>query len=429
MRDTPTQQILDVYLQSQLAGKLTSTNAQLSFAYDPGYLQHPNARKLSTSMPLQSGVFGHSIAATFFSGLLPDEGVRARLAQYLSISERNTFALLKAIGGECAGAISLYPEGITPQSQQAPSYRTLSEVETDEVLASLDKRPLLAGEEDVRISGAGAQNKLMIAFTAEGKIAIPTGSTASTHIIKPPIQGLDDSVFNEFFCMQLSSAIGLPTPETSILWIKGKPYYLVARYDRHKNDFGIVHRLHQEDFCQAMHIAPEMKYENEGGPTLEQCFALLSTRIASGAMAGKNKITLLQGVIFNFLIGNGDAHGKNFSILYQGEAESLAPFYDLLCTLIYTDAYKAKMAMKIGGKYKFKEVSIRHWGELGHALGLRPDFVRRQIMIINNDVAKSAASLFGKLNSNPETASPVYEKIMAIIAANHKKMTNFQNDE
>lgn len=421
--------ILDVYLQSQLAGKLTSTNAELTFAYDADYLQSANARKLSASMPLQPEPFGHGIAAPFFSGLLPDEGVRARLARYLSISERNTFALLKAIGGECAGAISLYPEGITPHSQQAPTYRTLSEAEADAVLASLEKRPMLAGEEDVRISGAGAQNKLMIAFDAQGQIAIPTGSTASTHIIKPPIQGLEDSVFNEFFCMQLASAAGLPVPETRILWIKGKPYYLVARYDREADTSGIVHRLHQEDFCQAMHIAPEIKYENEGGPTLEQCFALLDARITSGAMAGKNKITLLQGVIFNYLIGNGDAHGKNFSILYQGESESLAPFYDLLCTLIYSDAYKAKMAMKIGSKYKFKEVGIRHWEKLGVALGFRPDFVRRQIVTINNDVAKAATSLFGKLNGNPETASPVYEKIMAVIAANHQRMSNFQSNE
>lgn len=421
--------ILDVYLQSQLAGKLTSTNAELSFAYDADYLQHPNARKLSASMPLQPEAFGHSIAAPFFSGLLPDEGVRARLARYLSISERNTFALLKAIGGECAGAISLYPEGITPHSQAEPTYRALSEAEADAVLASLDKRPLLAGEEDVRISGAGAQNKLMIAFDAEGQIAIPTGSTASTHIIKPPIQGLEDSVFNEFFCMQLARDAGLPAPETRILWIKGKPYYLVARYDREADTSGIVRRLHQEDFCQAMHIAPEIKYENEGGPTLEQCFTLLDARITSGAMAGKNKITLLQGVIFNYLIGNGDAHGKNFSILYQGEAEYLAPFYDLLCTQIYSDAYKAKMAMKIGGKYKFKEVSIRHWEKLGEALGFRPDFVKRQIVTINNDVAKAATSLFGKLNGNSETASPVYEKIMAVIATNHQRMTNFQSEE
>ena len=87
------------------------------------------------------------------------------------------------------------------------------------------------------------------------------------------------------------------------------------------------------------------------------------------------------------------------------------------------------MAMKIGGKYKFKEVSLRHWEKLGEALGFRPDFVKRQIVTINNDVAKAATSLFGKLNGNPETASPVYEKIMAVIATNHQRMTNFQSEE
>ena len=139
------------------------------------------------------------------------------------------------------------------------------------VLTSLDTRPLLAGEEDVRISGAGAQDKLMIAFV-DGKIAVPTGNTPSTHIIKPPIKGLEETVYNEFFCMKLADAVGLRVPKAEILWLEEKPYYLVERYDRKRDESGIIKRLHQEDFCQAMRISPEIKYESEGGPSLETMF-------------------------------------------------------------------------------------------------------------------------------------------------------------
>ena len=416
-------QALDIYLQGQFVGKLYSENATLSFVYDSAYLKKERATKLSAALPLQSEAFGHSITSPFFSGLLPDEDVRRRLARYLGLSEKNTFSLLREIGGECAGAVSVYPEGVSPHLDRPPTYRILEEAEADEILSSLDKRPFLAGEEDIRISGAGAQDKLMITFV-NGKVAIPTGSTPSTHIIKTAISGLEDSVHNEFFCMRLAKAVGLPVPEVKIFWLKDKPYYLVERYDRRQEETGATLRLHQEDFCQAMRIPPEIKYEDEGGPTLEQCFMLLDERIKSGAMAGKNKLILLQGIIFNFLIGNGDAHGKNFSLLYEGKEESLAPFYDLLSTVVYLGVYKAKMAMKISGKYKFRDVFIPHWERLGKTLGLRPDFVKRQLLMLNNNVTKAATSLYDELNNDPKTSSPIYKKIIAVITQNHRQIAS-----
>ncbi|MCB1558619.1 MAG: type II toxin-antitoxin system HipA family toxin [Alphaproteobacteria bacterium] len=410
---------LDVYLRDRLVGKLFSEQGTLSYVYDAAYLQSSDAVKISVSLPLGTEEFSHSAVAAFFSGLLPDEAVRVRLAKYLGLSDKNIFGLLEAIGGDCAGAISVYPEGKKIASSVSPTYKVLSDDEADEILSSLDKRPMLVGEDDVRISGAGAQDKLMIAFV-DGKIAIPTGQTPSTHIIKPPIKGHPDSVHNEFFCMRLAAAVGLPVPKADIYWLKDKPYYLVERYDRRKNADGVFTRLHQEDFCQALHVPPELKYENEGGPSLEQCFGLLDTRIKSGSMAGKNKITLLQGVIFNYLIGNGDAHGKNFSLLYDGEAESLAPFYDLLSTVIYSDLHKVKMAMKIGGTYKFTDVTDRHWMKLAETIGVRPDFMERQILTMANALQREIGFLYNELNDNPLTASSVYEKIINILAHNHK---------
>lgn len=414
-------QVLDVYLGPRFVGKLTSEKATLGFRYDETYLKSIGPLKLSASLPLQAEPFGHAVTAPYFSGLLPDEDVRRRVARFLRVSEKNTFALLREIGGECAGAVSVYPEGETPHSRSKPSYLTLDEDEADEVLTSLDKRPLLVGEDDIRISGAGAQDKLMVAFV-KGKLAIPKQNTPSTHIIKPPIRDLEDSVFNEFFCMRLAEAVGLPVPHTAIYRVKGKPYYLVERYDRKREKNGTILRLHQEDFCQALQLPPEMKYENEGGPDIPQCFALLDGRIALGVMAGANKFTLLRGIIFNFLIGNGDAHGKNFSLLYRGEVEELAPFYDLLNTIVYGNAFKTKMAMKVSGRYKFNDVRMRHWVALGKELGFRGDFVERQVHLLGNDVARGAGELMVELNRNPETASPIYTKILGSIARIHQKM-------
>ncbi len=146
---------------------------------------------------------------------------------------------------------------------------------------------------------------------------------------------------------EIGSESGAASPRFFIYWLKERPYYLIKRYDRRKNRHGKVIRLHQEDFCQALYLPPEMKYENEGGPTLENCFGLLEERIKTGSMASKNKIILLEGIIFNFLIGNGDAHGKNFSLLYDKNIELLAPFYDLMNTVVYSNRFKVKMAMKI----------------------------------------------------------------------------------
>jgi len=414
--------ILDVYLHNRLIGKLSQDNMSLRFSYDETYLKDKNAFPLSASMPLSQKDFTGSVVSSFFSGLLPDEQVRIRLGRYLGISARNTFGLLREIGGDCAGALSLFPEGVSPLSQKAHSFRVLSDAEAWDILSHLDKRPMLAGEEGVRMSGAGAQDKLMIAFVGNS-IAIPTENTPSTHIIKPQIKGIEFSVQNEFFCMNLAKKVGLPVPEAHILSLKSEVFYLVKRYDRRIEDNGHATRLHQEDFCQALHIAPEHKYENEGGPTLKMCFSLLDEKIKSGLMAGSHKVSLLRGVIFNYLIGNGDAHGKNFSLLYEGHAQSLAPFYDLMCTLVYGHSFKGKMAMKIGGKYAFHDVFLRHFDVLAENISLRPTFVRKAIQKMCERILPAALELRREIENEGSFPCPIYENIVEVIENNTKRLS------
>lgn len=404
---------LKVYLLGSHIGNLHINSGRLSFRYLPSYVKQQNALPLSATLPVQERKFGHNKTEAFFSGLLPDELVRKRLARYLNISAQNTFALLAEIGGECAGAVSLYPEGTSPHQYQSSHYRILAPEEALDLLINLEARPMMAGDGDIRISGAGAQEKLVIAF-ADGKIAIPRGNTPSTHIIKPPIKGLQESVFNEYFCMRLAKETGLPTAEASIYPLEGTFFYLTKRYDR-VTDASKTIRLHQEDFCQAMGIPPHHKYENEGGPNLVACFDLLDSFIKKGQMPGAEKRKLLQGVIFNYLIGNGDAHAKNFSLLYRGEAVFLAPFYDLLCTVVYANAYKTKMAMKIGGQYKFRDVGERHFHALAEKLGMKPDFVEKELKTMAAALPKKAAELASELQELPGLKADIYKDILKVI--------------
>lgn len=369
-----------VYLHEEKVGTLSYDQGKLNFSYLNDYLHKPCARSISVSMPLADVIYPHVIVAPFFSGLLPDEAVRYRLAKYLHLSEKNIFGLLEAIGGECAGAISIKPVDNTPTSALIDDYVILSDKEAMDVMRTLEQRPFLVGEEGIRISAAGAQCKLMIAFI-DGKMAIPKGDTPSTHIIKPNIPGYQDTVWNEYFCMTLAKKIGLNTPKVQIVYLENTPYYVVERYDRMQHK-----RLHQEDFCQILNIPPEMKYENEGGPSLVDCFHAMDGWIRAGKMPGVDKLRLLKLVIYNYIIGNTDAHGKNFSVLYQRQGMILAPCYDLLCTMVYSLNGKDKMAMKLGGEYQHQMIQKKHWEKLALKIGFKPKFLFQQIKKVANDI-------------------------------------------
>ena len=346
---------LDVYLNTILVGKLVQNDkGSLSLTYTAEFL-HKAATGISLSLPLQAAPFTGIEVKAFFSGLLPDEIAKQKIARYLGFSEKNAFALLQAIGGECAGALSLYPEGQIPPIHNDKDIEVLDGTKLRDILELLKKHPLLAGEDKMRLSLAGVQDKLAVDFD-KGKIALVKNGAPTTHILKSVISHISDSVHNELFCMRLAEAIGIIVPKATIHFVGDIPCYIVERYDRKKNVDGSVLRMHQEDFCQALGILPEIKYEREGGPSLAKCLEII---IAHSAKPAADQLRFLDLTIFNYLIGNADAHGKNFSLLYTGSKPELAPAYDLLSTAVYPDLSE-KMAMKISGKYKPNDVVLRH---------------------------------------------------------------------
>ena len=385
---------LDVYLFEHLVGHLAQVNGRLIFSYTPDWLAHSRARALSHSLPLQTAAFDDHATRPFFAGLLPEGDKRKLVAQALQVSRQNDFGLLDGIGGECAGAVTLLEPGqVLPALHTPPAVRWLDDNQLLRLLDDMPQRPMLAGVDGLRLSLAGAQDKLPVVAEDTGmgqRIGLPLLGTPSTHIIKPAIPGIDGSVHNEGFCMTLAVAMGLDAAPASVCKVAGRPYLLVTRYDRVSalGTDGTPTRLHQEDFCQALSVPPETKYQNEGGPGLADAFALLRSTTRPSAV---QVLKLLDAVAFNALVGNHDAHAKNFSLLHTAQGTVLAPLYDLLCTAVYprlTD----KMAMKIGSKYKFSEVLARHWMQFAEGSGLSPAQTRKRILEIAERLPRMARS-------------------------------------
>jgi serine/threonine-protein kinase HipA len=384
---------LDVYLHNNLVGHLIQDDGgQMVFEYARNWLDRPGATQLSHSLPLREKRFSRNECRGFFAGILPDESKREIIARNLGISARNDYAMLEQIGGECAGAITFVPAG-KELPQRDNHYRKLSSPELAGILRELPRRPLLAGEDGIRLSLAGAQDKIAVRIEGD-EISVPLGSAPSTHILKPATERFDGVVFNEALCMKLASAAGQSVAKVEAKNVHGVEYLSVERYDRTHRPIASgqieVDRLHQEDFCQAQGIVPEMKYQKEGGPSLKQCFALLRD-VSSAPVLDLPR--LLDAVIYNLVAGNNDAHGKNFSLLYYGVGTAdqtirLAPLYDIVSTTYYPELSKT-MAMKIGGDYSSENVAPKDFEKLAEEAGLAKPMVRNRVEELADTVIES----------------------------------------
>lgn len=380
---------LEVWLFTDRIGTLALVEGRLNFKYTAEWLRHPNSVALSCSLPLQAEPFDDSKARPFFAGLLPEGQMRRLIAQQFQVSRQNDFALLDYIGGECAGAVTfLEPGKPLPHHAMGGEVEWLSEDELIAILDELPRRPMLAGKDGLRLSLAGAQDKLPVVVNGD-RIGLPRNGTPSSHILKPVIHAVEDSVSNEGFCLSLADVMQLKVARSRIYSIRNRRFLLVERYDRTRDASGNLHRLHQEDFCQALSVVPEMKYQNEGGPDLAQCFDLVRRITRPSA---PHVLRLLDYVIFNALIGNHDAHAKNFSLLYTSKGAVLAPLYDALSTAIYP-SLTPKMAMKLGSKYKFSEVETRHWEQFASATGLSVAQTRKRILELARQLPLAARKL------------------------------------
>lgn len=219
---------LDVWLFADRIGSLYLVDGRLNFRYLPEWLSRPDAKQLSISLPLQAEAFDDRQTRPFFAGLLPDGQMRRLIAQRFQVSSQNDFALLDHMGGECAGAVTLMQPGhAPPPGIGSDDVQWLTDGELVAALDELPRRPMLAGHEGLRLSLAGAQDKLPVVVDGT-RIGLPSDGTPSSHILKPAIHAVEDSVVNEGFCMALANQMGLNAAPTAVRAVNGRPFLLVT---------------------------------------------------------------------------------------------------------------------------------------------------------------------------------------------------------
>jgi serine/threonine-protein kinase HipA len=405
---------LDVYFHSDLVGRLERLEqARLSFVYASSWTGAERT-PLSLGLPIRGGAFDDAECRPFFAGLLPEGGFLRAIARAFHVSADNPFSVLTEIGGECAGAVSLAASGEKPSFAAVAKPSWLSEAELGRLLLELPSRPLLfgleEGEESLRLSLAGAQDKLPVLVDGD-RVGITRGRPPSSHIIKTPVRDLDGLVANEAFCMALAGEVGLTAAEAVPIEAGGHEGLLVTRYDRCQVD-GAVLRIHQEDFCQALGFLPHEKYEADGGPGIEACATMMRENSAAPAV---DLLAFLDALIFNLLIGNADAHAKNYSLMLEGdEVPRLAPLYDLLSTRVYGRRFGRKMAMKYGGEYRADRIRGRHLERLAADLGIAPSMTRKRALELGRRIVESASDARLRLPDSWQDA-PIIERVEAVI--------------
>jgi serine/threonine-protein kinase HipA len=396
--------ILSVRMYGEHIGNLEQTpTGKMQFTYAP------NAKyELSIGMPTQEQAYDEIRTEAYFGGLLPEgELARKKIGQRFGVNHNNSFALLKAIGYDCAGAVSLHSIA-EKQKMLITDFPLKGRIflanELDKHIQDLPQKPLFLGVEGLRLSLAGAQAKAAVCLI-DDKIALPLNGCPTTHILKPAIKGYDGIIQNKYMCLKIADRIGLTVPKVQIRWTKETPYLLIERYDRIiKNDK--VSRIHQEDFCQASGFVTAKKYQNDGGPSFQTCFDLL--RNTGQPVKDRNNLALLM--VFNYFIGNTDAHGKNFSLLHHDNFIQMAPVYDVLCTSIY-DKLAKKMAMKIGGYYEIDKIFPRHWERECQEISYSYPFLRDVINKQAENIMK-AAEIERDILREANLFDPIIDKII-----------------
>lgn len=393
------------------------------FTYDADYLNSPQPVALSVSLPLKAEPFVGAVARNWFGNLLPEGPVREAIASRLRIDVWDDFALLAAIGGECAGAVSIMP----PDAQAASRDDEMLDLET--LLAAqgedIGEASLALIGTPRRLSLAGAQDKIAVVVSKDGAIRLPGAGEITTHILKPDslrIRGLRDF---EAFGLALARSAGLAVAASSIVTVAGHKALLIERYDRHMNADGQRARLHQEDFCQALGYPSEHKYEAVGGPTLTVCAQLLRQKLRLGPVAVQ---TFLDWVVFNAVIGNADAHAKNLALLCEpGGTRRLAPFYDLVPTIAISERLiDRKPALSIGHAARIDDVSIDDWQQFAKATGYASRFVRQRVVELATGVERKLLEVGNALIVQGAEPARIEKAQTAVTKNAHRMLTSLK---
>jgi serine/threonine-protein kinase HipA len=379
---------LDIWMNGNHVGTWTRSGSEQSFRYVTSYLRDQNARPLSLSLPLgpvSKEIKGPEVAS-FFDNLLPDNAdIRQRIQRRYGLSSSTPFDLLSEIGRDCVGALQILPEGDPILDVHVIEGEPLSEEEIEKVLlaSSTGSLPGRANDESLRISIAGAQEKTALLYHND-QWCKPIGATPTTHIFKLPLGeigalkvDMSKSIENEWLCLKILEAFGLPVAKADIARFGTQRALVVERFDRKlSSDGSWWMRLPQEDLCQALGVSPEKKYEHEGGPGLIQIMHFL---LSSSNPQQDRKLFLKTQLLF-WLLAAPDGHAKNFSITIGKQGRySLTPLYDVMSVYPVMGTkrnmiapQRIRMAMAVQGSsrdYEWNKIQKRHWEETSRICG------------------------------------------------------------
>jgi len=376
---------LAVWLYGQRAAIVEEERRRLRLMYAPEALNRYalGTPLLSLALPVRPERYTQGVVRPFLDGLLPEGESRLAVAQDFNLRASDTYGLIRAIGRDCAGAVVIQPaEEPPPAPASTLAAEPLTEDDVSRLIANLRVAPL-GIDERVRLSLAGVQEKLLLTRLPDGRWGRPVDGTPTTHILKPQLERFPATVENEAFCMRVAGHLGLHVAAVETTMIGGRKLLVVERYDRVVDDTGAVLRIHQEDFCQAIGVLPDHKYEENGGPSLKKIAGVVQTAAAPDSLDA-----LLRAVTVNVLVTNGDAHGKNFSLLHhESGALTLSPLYDVLCTLHYG---VDRLAMYIDNVHRIDKVTVARILNEAESWGMSRN---RAAEVVNDLVARAPEAI------------------------------------
>lgn len=392
---------LNVFLNARLVGQLRrQTSGAIEFQYDTDWLGWEHTLPLSLSLPLREDRYIGDPVIAVFDNLLPDaDPIRRRVAERVHADGYDAYSLLAKVGRDCVGALQFLPEGHEPGPAGEIDSRIIREAEIAAKIGDLAATPLGVDEdEEFRISLAGAQEKTAL-LRWKGKWRVPRGTTPTTHILKPQIghlpTGIDltQGVENEYLCMKLTAAFGLPTATVEMADFGDRRVLVVERFDRRWTTDKRLLRLPQEDCCQALSVPPTRKYEADGGPGIAAVLDLLK---GSDDPTSDRRFFLAAQIMF-WLLGATDGHAKNFSIfLRPGGRFRPTPLYDVMSTQPARDAgqlqkNKMKLALAVGDRRhdSIDSIAPRHFVQTAQRNGV-PETVIEEICADFVDRANTA---------------------------------------
>jgi serine/threonine-protein kinase HipA len=394
---------LAAWIGDKLVGHLVfdARTGLFAFDYADAWQADPLSYPFSPALPFaratEDAVHSRSVR-NFFENLMPEGAALDAAATANGLAKSNLFGLIRALGRESAGAIALLPEGELPDANQEPP-REIAADELSRRIRERDHIPFNVWDGKVRLSIAGLQDKIAVYMNAGRMYLAQGGGITSTHIVKPLPRrdGLATLVANEHFCMKLAEAVGLRPAEASIIRVP-EPVLLIRRFDRRLTESGVI-RTHVIDACQALDLPPAYKYERNfgsnpdvrhirDGASLAKLFGLSHLAAAPALF----NATILRWTLFQYLIGNSDAHGKNISFYVTRDGIIPAPPYDLVSVVAYKD-FDHDLAMGISDAFTFDDVMAFQWADFVRQCNINRTLLVREMRRMAASVTRAVQAL------------------------------------